>query len=44
MGRLRARQHPALIDKAMEQLRHFIPARLWREALIAAQENERPVG
>jgi phospholipase/carboxylesterase len=36
--------HPALIDKAMEQLRNFIPARLWREALIAAQENERPVG
>lgn len=36
--------HPALIDKAMEQLRTFIPARLWREALIAAQENEKPVG
>lgn len=36
--------HPALIDKAMEQLRSFIPARLWREALVAAQENERPVG
>lgn len=36
--------HPALIEKAMEQLRTFIPARLWREALIAAQENERPVG
>lgn len=36
--------HPALIEKAMEQLRNFIPARLWREALIAAQENERPVG
>lgn len=36
--------HPALIDKAMEQLRTFIPARLWREALIAAQDNERPVG
>ncbi|HEV6964013.1 esterase [Roseateles sp.] len=36
--------HPALIDKAMEQLRNFIPARLWREALIAAQESERPVG
>lgn len=35
--------HPALIDKAMEQLRTFIPARLWREALIAAQENERPL-
>jgi len=36
--------HPALIAKAMEQLRTFIPARLWREALVAAQENERPVG
>lgn len=36
--------HPALIDKAMEQLRSFIPARLWREALVAAQESERPVG
>jgi phospholipase/carboxylesterase len=36
--------HPALIEKAMEQLRTFIPARLWREAVIAAQESERPVG
>lgn len=36
--------HVALVDKAMEQLRTFIPARLWREALVAAQENERPVG
>lgn len=36
--------HPALIAKAMEQLRTFIPARLWREALIAAQESERPAG
>lgn len=35
--------HPAMVDKAMEQLRTFIPARLWREALLAAQENERPV-
>lgn len=34
--------HPALIDKAMEQLRTFIPARLWREAVVAAQESERP--
>ena len=34
--------HPALIDKAMEQLRTFIPSRLWREAVIAAQESERP--
>ena len=36
--------HPAMIEKAMEQLRTFIPARLWREALIAAQDSERPVG
>ncbi len=36
--------HPALIAKAMEQLRTFIPARLWREAVIAAQESERPAG
>lgn len=36
--------HPALIDKAMEQLRTFIPARLWREAVVAAQEMERPAG
>lgn len=36
--------HPALIDKALEQLRNFIPARLWREALMAAQDSERPVG
>ncbi|KQW45715.1 MULTISPECIES: hypothetical protein [unclassified Roseateles] len=35
--------HPAMIDKAMEQLRTFIPARLWREAVVAAQEGERPV-
>ena len=34
--------HPALIDKAMEQLRSFIPARLWRAAVVAAQESERP--
>lgn len=32
--------HPALIDKAMEQLRTFIPARMWREALVAAQQSE----
>lgn len=36
--------HPALIDKAMEQLRSFIPARLWREALAAAQQIESPTG
>lgn len=35
--------HPALIAKAMEQLRTFIPARLWREAVVAAQESERPL-
>ena len=35
--------HQALIDKAMEQLRTFIPARLWREAVVAAQESERQV-
>ncbi|MBW8845881.1 MAG: esterase [Burkholderiales bacterium] len=35
--------HPALIAKAMEQLRTFIPARLWREAVVAAQESEKPV-
>jgi phospholipase/carboxylesterase len=33
--------HPALIDKAMEQLRTFVPARLWREALLAAAEQDR---
>jgi phospholipase/carboxylesterase len=33
--------HPALIEKAMGQLRNFIPAKLWREALLAAQEEER---
>lgn len=34
--------HPALIAKAMEQLRTFIPSRLWRAAVVAAQESERP--
>lgn len=33
--------HPVLIDKAMEQLRTFVPARLWREAMLAAAEQER---
>lgn len=33
--------HPALIEKAMEQLRTFVPARLWREALLAAAEQDR---
>lgn len=32
--------HPALIERAMEQLRTFIPARLWREAVVAAAEQE----
>lgn len=36
--------HPALVDKAMEQLRTFIPARLWRAAVVAAQESERNGG
>ncbi|MDY0744531.1 esterase [Paucibacter sp. R3-3] len=31
--------HPKLVDKAMEQLRTFVPARLWREAMKAAQEQ-----
>lgn len=35
--------HPQLIERAMEQLRTFIPARLWREAVIsAAEEDSRP--
>lgn len=33
--------HPELIDKAMEQLRSFIPARLWREAMLAAAEQDK---
>lgn len=33
--------HPELIAKAMEQLRSFIPARLWREAMLAAAEQDR---
>ena len=33
--------HPKLVDKAMEQLRTFIPARLWREAVVAAAEQDR---
>ena len=35
--------HPALIAKAMEQLRTFIPARLWRAAVVAAQESDKPM-
>ncbi|CAN5151041.1 esterase [soil metagenome] len=33
--------HPRLVDKAMEQLRTFLPARLWREAVMAAAEQDR---
>ncbi|MCX2864044.1 esterase [Paucibacter sp. PLA-PC-4] len=33
--------HPELIAKAMEQLRTFVPARLWREAVLAAAEQDR---
>lgn len=33
--------HAELIDKAMAQLRTFVPARLWREAVLAAAEQER---
>lgn len=32
--------HPQLIERAMEQLRTFIPARLWREAVVAAAEQD----
>ena len=28
--------HPALIDKAIEQLRTFLPKKVWREALAEA--------
>lgn len=31
--------HPKLVDRAMEQLRTFVPARLWREAMRAAEEQ-----
>ncbi|MDH0864013.1 esterase [Mitsuaria sp. GD03876] len=33
--------HPDLIERAMEQLRTFIPARLWREAVLAAAEQDK---
>lgn len=33
--------HAELIDKAMAQLRTFVPARLWREAVLAAAEQDR---
>ena len=32
---------PELIDRAMEQLRTFIPARLWREAVLTAAEQDK---
>lgn len=31
--------HPALIERAMAQLRTFVPARVWREAMQAAKEQ-----
>ncbi|WP_177200892.1 esterase [Roseateles sp. YR242] len=33
--------HPQLIERAMEQLRTFIPARLWREAVLTAAEQDK---
>ncbi len=33
--------HPELIERAMEQLRTFLPARLWKEAMQAAAEQDR---
>ena len=33
--------HPDLVDKAMEQLRTFVPGRLWREAVLTAAEQDR---
>jgi len=35
--------HPKLVDKAMEQLRSFLPARLWRAAQAAAAEQDQQV-
>ena len=32
---------PKLIDKAMEQLRTFVPGKLWREAVLQAAEQDR---
>ncbi|MEJ6005860.1 esterase [Paucibacter sp. AS339] len=32
--------HPELIERAMQQLRTFVPARLWREAQLAAAEQD----
>lgn len=31
--------HPTLVERAMEQLRTFVPAKLWREAMRAAEEQ-----
>lgn len=36
--------HPELIAKAMEQLRTFVPAKLWREAQLAAAEQDKKAG
>ncbi len=33
--------HPRLIERALHQLRSFIPARLWREAVLTAAEMEK---
>jgi phospholipase/carboxylesterase len=35
--------HPALIDKALEQLRSFLPKRVWREVMSEAPIVSRPV-
>ncbi|MCV2360666.1 esterase [Paucibacter sp. TC2R-5] len=32
--------HPELIERAMEQLRTFLPARMWKEAMQAAAEQD----
>ncbi|MBT9491250.1 MAG: esterase [Paucibacter sp.] len=32
--------HPELIERAMEQLRTFLPARMWKEAMQAAKEQK----
>lgn len=32
---------PKLIDKAMEQLRTFVPGKMWREAVLQAAEQDR---
>lgn len=34
--------HPQLVSRAMEQLQNFIPARLWREAVLSAAEQDKP--